>query len=63
MFCYAMPAMDFQIYFVQLFVKGGTNVFCRKTGPGSYSEEEMQGATLITIADGTNEVTVEHIYR
>ncbi|MBN2851156.1 MAG: metallophosphoesterase [Clostridia bacterium] len=34
-----------------------------KTGPCSYSEKEMQGATLITIKDGTNEVIVEHLYR
>ena len=33
-----------------------------KTGPGSYSEDEMQGATLITITVG-GEVQVEHIYR
>ena len=34
-----------------------------KTGPTCYSEEEMQGGTLITIVDGTNEVLVEHIYK
>ncbi|MEX1376243.1 MAG: metallophosphoesterase [Eubacteriales bacterium] len=34
-----------------------------KTGATCYSEEEMQGATLITIAGDTNQVTVEHIYK
>ena len=34
-----------------------------KTGPTCYFEEEMQGATLITIADGTNEVILENIYK
>lgn len=33
-----------------------------KTGPSSYSDSDKQGATLITIKDGTNEVIVEHIY-
>ena len=33
-----------------------------KTGPGSYSDDDMQGATLITISAG-GEVTVEHIFR
>ncbi|MFO7612121.1 MAG: metallophosphoesterase [Clostridia bacterium] len=33
-----------------------------KTGPSSYSDKDRQGATLITILDGSNEVTVEHIY-
>ncbi len=34
-----------------------------KTGPASYSDDDLQGATLITIVDGTNEVVVEHVYR
>ncbi len=33
-----------------------------KTGPTSYGDQDMQGGTLITIKDGTNEVEVEHIY-
>ncbi|MBN2557269.1 MAG: metallophosphoesterase [Clostridia bacterium] len=33
-----------------------------KTGPSSYSDKDRQGATLITILDGSNEVTVGHIY-
>lgn len=33
-----------------------------KTGPSSYSDSDKQGATLITIKDGTNEVIVEHVY-
>lgn len=33
-----------------------------KTGPSSYSDKDKQGATLITIKDGTNEIVVEHIY-
>lgn len=33
-----------------------------KTGPSSYSDKDKQGATLITIKDGTHEVIVEHIY-
>lgn len=32
-----------------------------KTGPACYADSDMQGATLITIEDGTNEVNVEHI--
>ena len=42
--------------------KGVRLTYGLKTGPGSYSEDEMQGATLITIKDG-GEVTVEHIYK
>ena len=34
-----------------------------KTGPTCYFEEEMQGATLITITGDTNEVLVENIYK
>ncbi len=34
-----------------------------KTGTLSYSEDEMQGGTLITIVDGSNEVLVKHIYK
>ncbi len=34
-----------------------------KTGPTSYWDKSLQGATLITIKDGTGEVTVEHLYR
>ena len=33
-----------------------------KTGTGSYSEDSMQGATVITINDA-GEVTVEHLYK
>jgi len=33
-----------------------------KTGPACYADKDMQGATLITIEDGTNEVKVEHIF-
>lgn len=33
-----------------------------KTGPTCYADDDMQGATLITIKDGTNEVVTEHIY-
>ena len=33
-----------------------------KTGTGSYSEDEMQGATVITI-NNAGEVTVEHLYK
>ena len=34
-----------------------------KTGATCYYENSMQGATLITIKDDTNEVLVEHIYK
>jgi hypothetical protein len=34
-----------------------------KTGPTSYYNKDLQGATLITIKDGTNEVIVEYLYR
>jgi len=37
--------------------------YALKTGPTCYYEDEMQGATLITIVDGTNEVLVENIYK
>ena len=33
-----------------------------KTGPGSYSDDDMQGATLITIS-ADREVEIEHIFR
>ncbi len=36
--------------------------YCLKTGPSSYSDKDRQGATLVTIKDGTNEVVIEHIY-
>nr|HPJ23000.1 metallophosphoesterase [Clostridia bacterium] len=36
--------------------------YCLKTGPSSYSDKDKQGATLVTIKDGTNEIIVEHIY-
>jgi hypothetical protein len=36
--------------------------YCLKTGPSSYSDSDREGATLITIKDGTNAVVVEHIY-
>ncbi len=34
-----------------------------KTGPTSYWDKAMQGATLITIKDTTHEVVIEHIYK
>lgn len=34
-----------------------------KTGPCSYSDDDIRGGTLITIQDGTHDVLVEHIYR
>lgn len=34
-----------------------------KTGPTSYWDQSMQGATLITVKDATNEVVIEHIYQ
>ena len=37
--------------------------YALKTGPTCYFEEEMQGATLITITDGTNQVQVDYIYK
>ena len=42
--------------------KGVRLTYGLKTGPACYADDDMQGATLITIKDGTNEVTVEHIY-
>ena len=43
--------------------KGVRLTYGLKTGPTCYSDEDMEGATLITIMDGTNEVVVEHVYR
>ncbi|MBF9016896.1 MULTISPECIES: metallophosphoesterase [unclassified Oceanispirochaeta] len=34
-----------------------------KSGPNSYSDDDMRGATLITIEDDTNKVVVQHIYK
>ncbi len=34
-----------------------------KTGTCSYSNDDLQGATLITIKAGTGEVVVEHVFR
>lgn len=34
-----------------------------KTGTCSYSDDDMQGATVITIKAGTYEVVVEHVYK
>jgi len=42
--------------------KGVRLTYGLKTGPACYADDDMQGATLITIEDGTNAVTVEHIY-
>lgn len=42
--------------------KGVRLTYGLKTGPACYADADMQGATLITIKDGTNEVAVEHIY-
>lgn len=36
--------------------------YALKTGPACYADKDMQGATLITIEDGTNEVHVKHLY-
>ena len=36
--------------------------YVTKTGPGSYSDPELQGATLVTIGAETHDVTVEHVY-
>jgi 3',5'-cyclic AMP phosphodiesterase CpdA len=33
-----------------------------KTGPGSYSDPDLQGGTLVTIDPATQEVEIEHIY-
>ena len=33
-----------------------------KTGPGSYSDKDLQGGTLVTIDAGTQEVSLEHIH-
>ncbi len=42
--------------------KGVRLTYGLKTGPACYFDADMQGATLITVKDGTNEVVVEHIY-
>lgn len=42
--------------------KGVRLTYGLKTGPACYADDDMQGATLITVKNGTNEVTVEHIY-
>ena len=42
--------------------KGVRLTYGLKTGPACYADSDMQGATLITIEDGTNAVRVEHIY-
>ena len=41
--------------------KGVRLTYGLKTGLTCYADDDMQGATLITIKDGTNEVIVEHI--
>jgi Calcineurin-like phosphoesterase len=33
-----------------------------KTGPGSYSDKDMRGGTLVTIARETNEISITHIF-
>lgn len=42
--------------------KGVRLTYGLKTGPACYADGDMQGATLITIEDGTDAVNVEHIY-
>ena len=42
--------------------KGVHMTYGLKTGPGCYADDDMQGATLITIRDGSNEVEAEHVY-
>ncbi len=37
--------------------------YALKTGPASYWDKSMQGATRITIKDTTNEVVIEHLYK
>ncbi len=43
--------------------KGVRLTYGLKTGSNSYSDDDMQGATLITVKAGTNEVAVEHIFK
>ncbi len=43
--------------------KGIQLTYGLKTGPASYWDKSMQGATRITIKDTTGEVVVEHIYK
>ncbi|MBI9105237.1 MAG: metallophosphoesterase [Spirochaetales bacterium] len=43
--------------------KGIRLTYGLKTGPASYSNSDMQGATLITIMADGNEVKVEHIFK
>lgn len=42
--------------------KGVRLTYGLKTGMTCYANDDMQGATLITIKDGTHEVVVEHVY-
>ena len=42
--------------------EGVRMTYVMKTGPGSYSDEDLQGGTLITLAAGTGAATLEHVY-
>jgi hypothetical protein len=43
--------------------KGIRLTYGLKTGGNSYSDDDMQGATIVTVKAGTNEVAVEHIFK
>lgn len=43
--------------------KGVRLTYGLKTGPSSYSDDDMHGATVITIKAGTNDVELEHIFK
>ena len=42
--------------------QGVRMTYVMKTGPGSYSDKDLQGGTLITLAAGTGEAGVEQVF-